>query len=36
MTESLLDREWVFELTKFVYVKFHQIDFSTSEDIAKN
>ena len=30
MTESLLDREWVLELTKCVYVKFHQIDFSTS------
>ena len=30
MADSLLDREWVLELTKCVYVKFHQIDFSTS------
>ena len=35
MTESKLHREWVLELSKCVYVKFHQIDFSKSQDIAK-
>ena len=36
MIESLLLQEWILELSKCVYVKFHQIDFSTSQDIAKD
>ena len=35
ITESTPHREWVLELSKCVYVKFHQIDFSTSQAIAK-
>ena len=35
MTKSLLYQEWVSILSKYVYVEFRQIDFSTSEDIAK-
>ena len=36
MTEISLHREWVLELSKCVYVKFDQMDFSASQDIAKN
>ena len=35
MTGSSLHREWVSILSKCVYVKFNQIDFCTSRDIAK-
>ena len=35
MASSLL-REWVSIHSECVYVKFHQIDFCTSRDIAKN
>ena len=35
MMKSLLLREWVLILSECVYVKFHQIDFCTSRDIAK-
>ena len=34
-TESLPYQEWVSILSKYVNVKFRQIDFSTSQDIAK-
>ena len=36
MTRSSLHREWVSILSKCVYVKFNQIDFFASQDIAKN
>ena len=36
MTGSSLHREWVSILSKCVYVKFNQIDFFASQDIAKN
>ena len=35
MTESLTHREWVLVLSKCVYVKFNEIDFFASQDIAK-
>ena len=35
MTGSSLHREWVSILSKCVYVKFNQIDFFASQDIAK-
>ena len=35
MTGSSLHREWVSILSKCVYVKFHQIEFFASRDIAK-
>ena len=35
MTESLSHREWVLVLSKCVYVKFSEIDFFASQDIAK-
>ena len=35
MTGSSLHREWVSILSKCVYVKFNQINFFASQDIAK-
>ena len=35
MTGSSLHREWVSILSKCVYVKFNQIDFFASQDVAK-
>ena len=36
MMKSSLLREWVSILSECVYVKFHQIDFCISHDVAKN
>ena len=35
MKERSLHQDWIAVLSKCVYVKFHQINFSTSQDMAK-
>ena len=35
MKERSLHQDWITVLSKCVYVKFHQINFSTSQDMAK-